>query len=657
VAFGDVVVGSQASRDVKLHNFGDLGAKFKFEVPARFSKIFSVSPAEGFVRPAEEIPLTVAFHPTRERMVEFKRGPAAPRKGKGAAAAPAEYVGPLNMRVGVKDIKCLLEGIEPLTLEATGCCVERTGETKTLEFKTEVRKELKQSFEVQNTSDVGWRLHPQVVTKEPEKADFFKCPREVEVPAGKTAAVEITYLPFTMTEPEEGAKGGEPPSSPSGAAKRLSKHKGSVFIGTPDGNAILYSLEGIAFAPQVNTKMQESVACKKHHTQKVPVKNWLNERQRFDVQVELVEPAPDSEDAQGVSIQGVNTLDLPPGLEREYKFSVYAYREGSAKVLVSFTSQDTGEFIRVEVCFDFVAPVSLSLIRLEAPCRQTAKHKIAVANPLTKPAKFKGRCLDEKGTENGYIKFNNNQEFEVPAKSERTIELRFCPVQEGSGKAEAILESSELGAYPYTVHWKATAAGMERSLTLKAPLGGSASDHFKFIHMARQDVMYKARIEPATGKGTVTDFYLEDVQCMGAKCDEGGSKELQLKVRYQPSKMGTKDSPSVSALLVIAGEGGGEYKATLTGFAQHPQPQGPYDIFSGKSANIEFRNPFDKVTEFSLQVDNPCFTVPSRSVSLDPSKSSSIQVNFKAEKPQGGRLMISCKQVSTPWVFYLKGEM
>merc|ERR1719491_1736949 len=146
-----------------------------------------------------------------------------------------------------------------------------------------------------------------------------------------------------MTDPEEGSGGDaqQVPGSPSGKA-RLHKHRGTVFIGTPDGNAILYSLEGTASAPAVNTRLQESVPCKKQHNQKVPVKNWLNERQRFDVKVELVDPEPGSEDAQGLNIQGVNTLDLPPGLEREYRFSVYAYREGTARVLVVFTSQETG---------------------------------------------------------------------------------------------------------------------------------------------------------------------------------------------------------------------------------------------------------------------------------------------------------------------------
>mmetsp|Transcript_41615 Transcript_41615/g.96246 ORF Transcript_41615/g.96246 Transcript_41615/m.96246 type:complete len:133 (-) Transcript_41615:201-599(-) len=132
---------------------------------------------------------------------------------------------------------------------------------------------------------------------------------------------------------------------------------------------------------------------------------------------------------------------------------------------------------------------------------------------------------------------------------------------------------------------------------------------------------------------------------------------MQVRLRYQPSKLGTKEQPSVSAMLVIAGAGGGEYKAMITGFAQPPQPQGPFDVPNGKTTAIEFRNPFENPTEFTLQVDNPAFMVPMRSQVLDEQKTLQIQVSFKSDREQGGRLIISCKQVSQPWIFYLKGVL
>jgi len=646
--FGDVVVGSQSTRTVRLHNFGDLGAKFKFEMPARFGKIFSISPSEGFVRPQEEVSLTVAFHPTRDRVTDYKKAEraAAARRGK---PMPTEPPGPLNVRLSAREIKCMFENHQPITLEATGVCVERTGETKTMSFSTEVRKEVKQSFEIENTQDVDWKLSPQVVTNEPSGTSFFTCLREIVVPARKKAEIEVTYLPFTMTEPPTG-EDGHAVASPSGRP-RCEKHRGTIFIGTPDGNAILYSLEGVALPPKVDKRLQERVPCKKQHNQRVPVKNWLHERQRFDVRVELVDPEPSSPDAQGINLQGVGTLDLPPGLERDYRFSIYSYHETAALVRVSLTSQQTGEFMVVEVEVEFYAPQSLATIKMEAACRQQVRHKIAVANPLSKPARFIGM------SSNPCIRFA--QELEVPARSERTLELLFRPVEEGEGSADVTLKSDELGVYPYTVNWRATPAGLERSLTMKAPLGGSATEHFKFAHMAKTAVTYTAKIEAAPGsKCSIADFMLEDSTVSAPALEENAmSKEMQVRLRYQPSSLGTKEQPSTTALLVISGPGGGEYKAMITGFAQPPQPQGPFDVPNGKTTAIEFRNPFEKPTEFTLQVDNPAFMVPMRSQVIDEQKTLQIQVSFKSDREQGGRLIISCKQVSQPWIFYLKGAM
>mmetsp|Transcript_100413 Transcript_100413/g.284271 ORF Transcript_100413/g.284271 Transcript_100413/m.284271 type:complete len:164 (-) Transcript_100413:112-603(-) len=92
-------------------------------------------------------------------------------------------------------------------------------------------------------------------------------------------------------------------------------------------------------------------------------------------------------------------------------------------------------------------------------------------------------------------------------------------------------------------------------------------------------------------------------------------------------------------------------------FAQPPQPQGPIAIVNGKQGTVEFRNPFDVAVEFSVKVDNPCFTVPQKVVKVDTQKSTSITVTFKSDKSQNGRLVISCEAGSTPWVFFLKGSV
>jgi len=467
-----------------------------------------------------------------------------------------------------------------------------------------------------------------------------------------------TPLTMTVTNPEDGgdeAAESKEKKDLKTTPERLEKHRGTLFIGTPDGQAISYMLSGVAAPPNVGNRLEEEVPCKKQYTMKVPVKNWLHEKQRFDVAVELVTPEPSSVEAQGISLQGVKTLDLPPGLQRDYKFGVYAYHAGNALVRVTLTSQQTGEFMIIEVNFNFVAVQSLATIEMKSACRQLARHQIAVANPLQQMATFTGKCS------NPDIRFSP-ETIEVPPRSEKTIDLLFRPLEEGSGEAIATLESSELGTYPYTVSWNATAPGLERTLIVKAPLDGFVADgakpgqveSFKFMLYAKQQVAYKARIEAAPShKGNPKDFVLETPEVNAPPASEHGS-EVSLDIRYQPSGLG-----ECRALLVVSGPGGGEYKALLTGYAQPPQPQGPIVVQNGKARPVTFRNPFAVATTFSIQVDNPAFVVPMREQRIDPQQNvaGGIQVTFKSDRTQGGRLIISCPQSSTPWIFFLKGEL
>jgi hydrocephalus-inducing protein len=631
VFFGDVVVGSQSARQVKLHNFGDLGSKFHFEVPGRYMGLFTISPMDGFVRPQEEIPLTLTFHPTPERVREFRRG----ERGRKKQSSDEDN----GTAVTIREIRCVLDGHQPLSLEASGRAVSQPGESQQLDFLCEVRTRTENTIKIKNDSAIDWRVKPQVKTDEPAGCAYWTCPHEVFIAAGKEEDIKVAYMPLTMTEDD---------ANPDATKKRASKHKGSIFIGTPDGKAFSYTLVGTATAPKCDQKIEARAPCKKQHVQKVPVKNWLQERQRFDATVELVDPAPGSREAQGFSINAVGTLELPAGIERDYKFNIYAYQEGTAQVKVTLVSRETGEFVVVHASIQFYAAESLSTIHMEAACRQLALHKIAIANPLDVVAKFKGNST------NTDIHFSHDL-LEIPPKTERTIQLMFRPVEEGRGSADITLKSDELGVYPYTVNWVASAAGLDRTLVMKAPLGGSVVENYKFTHYAKQEVTYSAKLEVAPGqKGPIGDFEIEAGQDLKRGAADKDGTEVSLAVRFRPSTLG-----ECRAMLVVTGPGGGEYKAILTGFAQPPQPQGPIIVTSGKGdTKVEFRNPFDKPTVFKFQVDNPCFQVAGASEKeLAKGAVEQVSVTFKADRVQGGRLIISTEKVSTPWIFFLKGEL
>jgi len=641
VLFGEVVFQSTAMRKVIMHNFGDLGVKFRFEMPPKVAAFFSIEPSEGFASPHDDVILCVKFHPTRSATV----GPNAGEFGRPSG----------------KKIRCHLDPSyqhDPIELILQGKGIDQRDEaTQTLNFSSEVRETTTQNItfppDGKNTTGEAWKLIPVVKTEIPAGAAYWKVPEELIVPAGGTTSMEISYRPLTMTlqEEDKAGAGGEADSDAAqskkvGKRKELlpEKHLGKVFIATPDGNAFVFNLEGTSLPTKEATKISATVQCKKPHMQAIAVSNWLNEAQRFNVSLSMVEPADAREE---IKLHGVETFDLPPGAVKEYKFNVYAYREGSAKVQVKLTNPKTDEFLAHEVSFKFIAPETLQVIEFATACRQTATHQISLSNPLSTPVSFKCEAsLPE-------LRFSPASSFVVPPNAEGSIDVLFRPVLAGKGEAKLKLSSAELGDYPYTVSYDASPAGLEKTIIFKAPLGSTDTiQSFRFLHYALKPATYSASIEAAPGhKGAVTDFIVEtkDIKA-GAAAEEG--IEVSVDIRFQPSALG-----EIRGLLVLSSPDGGDYKALLVGYTQPPQPQGPIDVLKGKDGKIDFSNPFEEVVQFSVQVDNPSFTLARRSFRLDPKKTESITVQFKGDKQQGGRLIVSApSKVSTPWIFFLKGS-
>lgn len=93
--------------------------------------------------------------------------------------------------------------------------------------------------------------------------DLWSGAERLEVPAQRTVPFEITYRPLFMT--------------------RESVHHGSLFIPLPDGNALMFGLEGRADPPAPAPLLHEEIPCKTSVTLSIPIRNWLKQPQRFMV--------------------------------------------------------------------------------------------------------------------------------------------------------------------------------------------------------------------------------------------------------------------------------------------------------------------------------------------------------------------------------------
>jgi len=643
ILFGDVVFQSTGVRRIKLHNFGDLGVKFRFEVPPRAAPLFSVEPPEGFAAPHDDVELLIKFHPVRSG------------GGSDSVGRDAEQGKP-------KRIRCFAEPNyqqDPVELIVQGRGIEQPeGDVRTLEFSTSVRekvvKEITFPPDGKNPSSEPWKLNPVMKTEVPLGVDFFFCPSEIVVPPGGQTNFEIAYRPLTMTLREEDKAAAEadqaedagaaPPSARRGGKRPREllpeQHTGKVFIATPDGNAFVWNLAGTSLAPTEVKRISAEVQCKTPHVQAVEVSNWLQESQRFSVTLSLVDP-PDA--GEEIKLHGVETFDLPPGLAKEYKFNVYAYREGHGLARLVFTNPKTEEYLTMEVDFKFVAPEKVGQIKFNTTCRQLAVHPIAIMNPLPSPVTFKCEAS------NPDIRFSP-PDFAVPPNSEGSLDVVFRPILAGSGTATVRLVSKELGDYPYTVSYSIKPAGLEKAPIFKAPLGSETVQSFKFMHYARKPASYTAKVEAAPGhKGPVGDFVVESKAIQAAAAGDE-PVEVAVDVRFVPSQLG-----EIRTLLVLNSPDGGDYKALLVGYTQPPQPQGPVTLQSGKAGEVEFTNPFEDASEFTLQVDNPSFIVGSRTIRVDGKKTTKIGLQFKSDKKQKGCLIITAPKVGTPWKYFLEG--
>jgi hydrocephalus-inducing protein len=615
VVFNNVVVKSTASRKVHLHNFGDLGSKFRFEIPPSVQDLVSITPSEGFVNKMNDEILIVHFHP---RTFNQGRG----RFGKD----PNAYV--------IDNIRCILENHPPVPLTVTGNVTEQPPDaTKQLTFAAVVREEQVQSIEVKNDTDQLWKIRPNVLTEKPAGSKYWRTPDELDIPSLQTASLPVTYHPLST-------------------ATEDNPHRGQIFLATPDGRAFMYELQGTATGQSTPKTITQQVKCKQRFQVAVPIPNWLNVRQRFQVDCKLVEPAEGSPDAAAIKLHALPDFDLPGSLERSYKFSVYAYKVlPAAKVSLDFRNVDTDESYLVDVNLSFTEADALGSIRFDTSCRQQVMHPLQMENPLTGPATF--TCSSDVPDVTFRVGGSVVESFTIPAKGDKPVDVLFKPLVDTEGqykKGTVTLSNPELGKFEYTVDYRVGAPGLERTILCKAPLGQSVEQSFEIKHFSNKPATYKAQIVVAPGRSEKEKISFELVK-PEVKADKQGDK-VEIPIRFTPAS--TSES---RAMLSITSEAG-SYQALLTGFVQPPQPAGPFKCAGGKAV-VPFTNPFPNAVDFKFQVDNPAFELATKEAKIEPfsvtKKAYDIQVTYVAGKgPPGGRILASCHGVPTPWVFFLE---
>lgn len=112
-------------------------------------------------------------------------------------------------------------------------------------------------------------------------------------------------------------------------------HNASLFFPIPDGTALMYKLTGKATPPNVLQTFDLNTKAKKNLVHLIPIKNWLNISQRFNVSWKF-----DVED-KTVFINAANTFDVAGDSSKDYKLSIYALKACNAKFTIFFKNPNT----------------------------------------------------------------------------------------------------------------------------------------------------------------------------------------------------------------------------------------------------------------------------------------------------------------------------
>ncbi|KAI3370851.1 hypothetical protein L3Q82_007368 [Scortum barcoo] len=585
LAFGAVVQRCQARKKIVMMNTGDIGARFQWKTE-NFPPELSIVPAKGYICPGMEVPFEVTFSPVE-----------------------------LSNDTRYENLSCFVEdSFSPVTLTVTGSCIVASTSKEVVNFVCPVRGSHIQTLPVLNPTNQHCTIQPVI------EGEQWSAAPSVTLEPLQNKTYKITYRPLTMTVDGK-------------------KHLGSVFFSFPDGTGILYTLQGTAEPPKAEDTIVHELPAKTHHTQLLSVHNWLPKQQRFCVLIEILKP--DRPDAT-VSLKGLEYIDVPALAKREYKMSLFTYREGQYNTKVTFRNMVSGEYLFYLVTFKATSPGVLSTIELETTVRRTASATVQVENPLTTAT-----CLS---TECKCADISAPPQHTVPGQSKGSLSFEYQPLHAGETTARLTLCNNELGFFHYDLLLRALPPPPEKTVHFSTSLGSSHSVLVKFINYSRLKTEYLCKTD-------CMDFIVD--KSVGASPGFQAGSEASVEVCFEPHQLG-----EVKGQLSLSSGLGGEYIFPLHGICLAPKAQGPFSIRAGRNITIPFKNVFLQTTAFSFQVDNPCFTVKGADTILSKKTQNMV---ISCEAPPGGspgpwcgKLTISSQRSeghSKPcsWVYYLKG--
>jgi hydrocephalus-inducing protein len=454
--FGAISQRCSITKRVVLHNDGDIGASFNWEIE-KMKPEFSIQPVLGYISPGMDVNFDITFTTTELALDVRKTG-----------------------------VKCFIEGVKkPILLTLTGSCIQIVAQRDVQYFETSVRTQETKQITITNRSFSQWNIKPVSI-----EGDYFSGLESFIIEPQASVTYDVNYYPLSMTTSGQDSK----------------KHTGSIFFPLPDGTGLLYNLVGTANPPKAISKIQREVPCKTSFVEILNIDNWLKKAQRFKVSFEYSSNRVDS----STTLKGHDYIDVPGNGRKDYRVNYYAHKEGMTVTRVVFRNEQTNEYCFYELSFKAVKGASLASIDLTTQVRVPITYSLKIDNPLSNLVTFTSSCsnneilLPSSLSISSKTQVNHQLYYQQPFNSlissfffffpKSEFSFEFLPLKPSETVSKLELSSNELGVCSYDLVLKALPPSNERPVHFKTSLGSSQVVVVKFINYCRQKADYTCKV-------------------------------------------------------------------------------------------------------------------------------------------------------------------
>lgn len=408
-----------------------------------------------------------------------------------------------------------------------------------LEFRGPAREKITQEIPVKNESEQDWNLTINITGKS------FYAQKALFVPAMSECPLEICFR-----SPVSG------------------KFDGVIQLKNIDGmDAFQYNLTGIAEEPlaAANFYFQSSARSSKVCT--LPLNELIsNDRPNQNWKVETDLPYISGPEAVTVTSSG-----------GKYEFTVNSPVGGMLNGYISFTEQESGEFVWYTVSVEVTSPLEETAIEVRTTVRSAVAIEITLENPTSETLVF-----DVSFHGDGLI---GETTFSLEPSSKDTsnkpYELIYSPLIAGNFIGKISFHNEMAGELWYKLKLTADPAPPVDLGTIESMLGSANFLHVPVENPLPEDITFMVKISNP-------DLFYSGSD----KISLGPYEQSHFNVFYRPASL--TDVETCSVVLSNKNFGEIQYKVSGTGLLPGLMPQVQIDAALGEigSTTIVFRNPF-----------------------------------------------------------------